>query len=594
MKQTFNRGFAGVLAVLFLGLATLGGLFGAYEFKQQQSALKQEQQAIEQLKQSYEDTLQNPQQQFGAQYEVAGIPYYLYGSGVGASDTSITLVSFKQPTSGYKLSMADFGSIGYLTLEPGNTTKQEIVSFSGVSQNGDNTATLTGVVRGLSPVSPFTASSTLQKSHGGGTAAQISNPPQFYQKYANKENSQTITGIWQFTSGANPGYTSVPVSYANTDFVAYKTLIDTAFGSTPIIKSAGGTGATHFPTGGFLYDSGAGTALSATSSPTVGWLTATTTTATSTFAGGLTVGKSVTVSGNQTITGNLTVGGSISGTIIVPALGTLGSGVDGNVDYVASATSTHDIYAQNLTVESGITLNMNGFRLFATGTVSVLGTIKNDGLPGVVGVSGTGVAGGAGGAAAGASIGTSTPGTAGGASNSGSTTGTNNVNSYGGTGGSGGSASSGAHTGTAPLPALGRIQDLVTATMLANFSTSTNSLFPFNGGTGGAGGDGGNGNSGGGGGGGSGGGVLGIYADTISIGAAGVIRTNGGRGGDGGTTNGCGGGGGGGGLLVLVYKTLLSNLGVTQAAGGAHGTMQGGCTGSTDGSAGTVITLKLQ
>lgn len=142
-----------------------------------------------------------PELQTGGFQTVGGVTYYLYGSGVGTSDTSVTLTKFRIPgNDNYKLSMTDFGDTGYLTLEPGNLTRQEFVSFTGVTQNADGTATLTGVTRGLSPVSPYTASSTLQKAHSGGSIAVISNPPQLYEQLATLSNSELITGLWQFNT----------------------------------------------------------------------------------------------------------------------------------------------------------------------------------------------------------------------------------------------------------------------------------------------------------------------------------------------------------------------------------------------------------
>lgn len=150
------------------------------------------------------EPVKNTDQQFGSTYPVGGMTYYLYGSGVGSSDTSITLTSFKIPVSNQKLRMSDFGTVGYLTLEPGNTTRQEFVSFTGVTQNTDGTATLSGVSRGLSPITPFTASSTLQKQHAGGTQAVISNPPQLYNLFANRNNAESIYGVWTFSSTSPP------------------------------------------------------------------------------------------------------------------------------------------------------------------------------------------------------------------------------------------------------------------------------------------------------------------------------------------------------------------------------------------------------
>lgn len=136
---------------------------------------------------------------------VGGKPYYLYAGGIGTSDTSITLTAFKTPVSNYNLIMTNFGDIGYLTIEPGSSTRQEFISFTGLTQNSDGTATISGVTRGLSVVSPYTASTTLQKAHPGGSVVVISNPPQLYSEAAFKGNNEAITGLWTFN-------TSLPTS----------------------------------------------------------------------------------------------------------------------------------------------------------------------------------------------------------------------------------------------------------------------------------------------------------------------------------------------------------------------------------------------
>lgn len=137
---------------------------------------------------------------FGSFLTVGGQNYYLNGGGVGTSDTSITLTDFDTPVSGYDLSMSNFGEIGYVTLEPSSSTRQEFVSFTGITQNSDDTATLTGVTRGLSPVSPYTASTTMQKAHPGGSIVVISNPPQLYSQVTFKENDENINGLWTFNT----------------------------------------------------------------------------------------------------------------------------------------------------------------------------------------------------------------------------------------------------------------------------------------------------------------------------------------------------------------------------------------------------------
>lgn len=152
----------------------------------------------------YSDLKHESKVQLGSQQAVGGILYYLAGSGVGSSDNEITLTSFRQPVNQYQLSMTDFGDIGYLTLEPGNVNHQEFVSFTGIENNSDGSATLTGVIRGLAPVYPFTASSTIQKAHAGGTIATLSNPPQFYQQFISKFNTGTSSAVTIFGSTTPP------------------------------------------------------------------------------------------------------------------------------------------------------------------------------------------------------------------------------------------------------------------------------------------------------------------------------------------------------------------------------------------------------
>jgi len=142
---------------------------------------------------------------FGAKNAVGGEVYYLSGSGLTSSATSIGLTKFgyTQPGGTYsKFSMPNFGDLGCATIQPGNTSgKQEFISFTGVSQNSDGTATLTGVTRGLERYTPFAASTTLQTAHAGGSDIVISNsPPCFYESYANLSQDEAVTGLWNFNS----------------------------------------------------------------------------------------------------------------------------------------------------------------------------------------------------------------------------------------------------------------------------------------------------------------------------------------------------------------------------------------------------------
>ncbi len=135
---------------------------------------------------------------------VGTLPTTLSGSGITSSATSIGVTSMKISQTGQALTMANFGSIGYVTLEPGVSSRQEVASFTGITQNSNGTAILTGVTRGLSPVSPYTASSTMRFSHGGGTKLIVSNSPPFYDTFANKNNNASIFGQYTFGSTTIP------------------------------------------------------------------------------------------------------------------------------------------------------------------------------------------------------------------------------------------------------------------------------------------------------------------------------------------------------------------------------------------------------
>jgi len=136
----------------------------------------------------------------GATLPIAGATYNLAGSGVTGSATSITLQSLTVPQTGRKLVDSEFSSTFYITLEPGNTRRQEIASCTTVTQNANDTATLSGCIRGLLPFTPFTASTTYQFAHGGGTQVIFSDPPQLFNEFTAKGNNETITGSWTFDS----------------------------------------------------------------------------------------------------------------------------------------------------------------------------------------------------------------------------------------------------------------------------------------------------------------------------------------------------------------------------------------------------------
>lgn len=143
----------------------------------------------------------------GAFNPSGGKTYRLYTS-LGSTDTSIRLSSFKEPISDIPYTMSYLNTdIGYGTLDPQSSTRKEFVSFTGITQNSDGSATLTGVTRGLSFSYPFTASTTLRQQHPGQSIFILSDSPQLFEEYAKRRNNEWITGVWGFVS--NPTTTAV-------------------------------------------------------------------------------------------------------------------------------------------------------------------------------------------------------------------------------------------------------------------------------------------------------------------------------------------------------------------------------------------------
>lgn len=160
--------------------------------------------------------------------------FILSGSGSGLTDTSITLTQMKLPDGTTNITMSNFGSIGYGTLEPG-TSKEEQISFTGISQNGNGSATLTGVSRGLAFVSPFTASTTLRRTHAGGSIFVISNTAAFYSNFLSGINDATITSRFVYSSTTPPRYDLNPASFS--------AFPDTTFASLSYVNSVASAGA---------------------------------------------------------------------------------------------------------------------------------------------------------------------------------------------------------------------------------------------------------------------------------------------------------------------------------------------------------------
>lgn len=287
-------------------------------------------------------------------------------------------------------------------------------------------------------------------------------------------------------------------------------------------------------------------------------------------------------------------------------LGVFGDGSDGTPTWDGSTvvlgitpsanayTLARDIFLGSSTINSGVSIISNGYRIFCNGTLTNNGTIQWNGNNGSVGAGG-----GAALANSNSSINTNVQaGSAGGsgatgAGSAGTTpSGPINLGGQGATGGTGGSAG-GAAGGVSALTAIMggiRAYGLFSLSRLLR-GDGTNQGYV--GGTGGGGGGGDGVHAGGGGG--SGAGMIELFV--LYFAGTGNISAIGGTGGAGavGGTNAGGGGGGGGGLIILASRSVVSAAVAGQTisvAGGAGGAGTGGATGGT-GSNGLAVILPM-
>lgn len=118
-------------------------------------------------------------------------------TGLSAAGTSMVVTPYPVDLDGVKLTMSDFGTNPTVTVDPKVSGFEEIAGFTGITDNGDNTATLTGLTRDLQSKYPYTGSGT-GKLHGSSAVVVFSDNPQLFGRLAGKDNDETITGQWTF------------------------------------------------------------------------------------------------------------------------------------------------------------------------------------------------------------------------------------------------------------------------------------------------------------------------------------------------------------------------------------------------------------
>lgn len=273
--------------------------------------------------------------------------------------------------------------------------------------------------------------------------------------------------------------------------------------------------------------------------------------------------------------------------------GLFGDGSDGSatldgtatVAWASKASSvytlTRDAMLTSLTINSGVTLNCSGYRVFCQGTVTNSGTMAANGAAG----NANGTAGGS----SGSGVNAGGRGGGGGATGNGASA---SVSGYVTVGGAGANAGVGG-TGTAGSGASGLAPSQWYKMPTYALMGAINAFAAMQGISGGGGGGGGGGDgSNAGGGGGGGGGLVIIFA--WSVVNSGTISAIGGTGGTPAAGN-TGGGGGGGGGAIVVYSLSAWTPGTTAVTGGSGGNAHGaGSAGGSTGSSGNVYNVVLQ
>jgi len=491
--------------------------------------------------------------------------------------------------------------------------------------------TVTGLSRGISQATGTTTVAALQFSHRRGSNVKITDFPIIQRLKAQNNGEDTFANILLY---------DVPKTFSTSTSLVDKNYVDNLSNQGAATSSEAVAGISELATQiemASSTDNGINNPLVlqakyATSSPqTAGLWSVITNNAGKIAQGFIDLTQNYTWSGLHTFSNGfistasstLTAQVTFTGVVTGAESSMFGAGSDGDIIITSNTSLLRDMYYDNLTINTGVTLNSNGFRIFIKNTLNTVGTGKiasngNNGGNGGNGTGSGGIAGiaatqayttgtlpvpltGATGGTGGIDSSTGTAGTAGTAlakaltlenSVAGGTGGTGGGGIAGGTGGAGAATTTAMFTPpNALFTAIYNLFDLVAGTVIQY------GIAPSSGGGGGGGG--GTGGScptcsgGGGGGSGSSGGVVWIAAKTITNL---TTEAKGGVGGQGGNDNsvsggggvGGGGAGGNGGTIILIYsKSTTISTDVTGGAGGAIGN-SGETTNATTGTVGNI------
>lgn len=112
---------------------------------------------------------------------------------ISAAETTEILLKRLVDVYGNALAMSDFGTVLYLTIDPGGDA-EEIMSATGFTVNADGSVSINaGIARGLIAKSPYGAGGTAS-AHAAGVRVVVSNNPQIYDAIIDYIDGIAIAG----------------------------------------------------------------------------------------------------------------------------------------------------------------------------------------------------------------------------------------------------------------------------------------------------------------------------------------------------------------------------------------------------------------
>jgi len=154
---------------------------------------------------------------------IQALPAYL-GAPIDATQTSFSIRGLKDTRGNYITSM--IGDVMHATIEPRSTTNQEIVSWTGITDNGGGYITVTGVTRNINPQPPY-GGQTGTIAHASGVEIILTDTAKRWSEYPSTEETATINDTWTFAVRPLITGTSADVTAVATK----QDILDAALGS---------------------------------------------------------------------------------------------------------------------------------------------------------------------------------------------------------------------------------------------------------------------------------------------------------------------------------------------------------------------------